>query len=417
MELHEGAAVEVFSRSARAWMCGRVIDMSAKMVTVEYGVRGHARQKQMRKDSQYLRPMAPASESDGDASDNSQEGANTLAQTKQGRPGLQKQTLAAGERDSGMSARCPSESDGEEHDMDAHAAEEKLPPRHGYAAEPTHERMSVHPRESCFKNGEYIPGRTGNTHHRNVLAEKLYKRHPSVLERIEHHEASEIWKQERLLHFGDKLTDGFTARFSKELIYVDQTCDCKLREFLAYCRGVTKFFDDSEQFQMAQALSIAVCDALGGHACAELKLRMGRLVQESGKQRHEPMPIGDTFCGGHIFGQACAPGAGLCRHRSILFKYVCDELEICDCALVDGMLPPSLMLQSSSVQQKARPNGQGFDHMWNIVRISGENYITDALNLPGQLLNAEGLQGLPVQFCRIKGRSGLSLWQGTRREC
>lgn len=279
-------------------------------------------------------------------------------------------------------------------------------------------KKSVPPKKSCIKGGRYVPGTEGNTAIRNVKANKLFRAHPSVKLHIDSNSASEIWNEHRMLTYGEALTDGFTARYAKELIHIDKNTDIKLREFLAFCRGLTA--NVTTEYEKARLVSEAVCEALGGaltgakgaNAGQILQARMDRLVKESGKATHELMPLGETFCGGEIFGLEGDPGAGICRHRSMLFKYACDELDICDCAMIDGMMPPSFVVsKDDSAPVQAREFGN-FDHMWNIVQADGNNYVVDALNWPGQLIDSKALEDLPVKFRRINGKAGLSLFAG-----
>jgi hypothetical protein len=262
----------------------------------------------------------------------------------------------------------------------------------------------------------YLPGKGGNAAIRNRAKENLYRAHPSVRQRIEMNTASEIWAERRLLTFKEKITDGFTVRYSKELIVVDKRNDVKLLQFLAYCRGVLSTL--CTQREKVAAVSSAVCSALGGsvedeqpgaHAGEGLQPRMHRLIKEACKEKHEQLPLG-VLCGGPIFD--LPPGAGICRHRSLLFKYTCDMLDVCACAMVDGVMPKSDLLKQGC-RASVRRFGN-MDHMWNVVHMDdGERFLVDALNLPGTLCDSDELDEIAQKwkcgFTRRYGGAGLSL--------
>jgi hypothetical protein len=270
------------------------------------------------------------------------------------------------------------------------------------------------------EDGQYIQGVVGNSAARSANTAELYRAHPSVFQRIETNEAAHIWSDKRLLSFKEKLTDGFVARFSKELIVIDKRQDVRLREFLAFCRGV--MLGKRTCQEKVAAISEAVSSALGGagsdeasaNSGASLISRMQSLIEVSGKKPHENMPLGETFLGGHIFGLGDAyGGAGICRHRAMLFKYACDELGVCHCAMVDGIMPPQFCKESDDglVRFRKDSNIGNIDHMWNIVHVDGSNFVVDALNFPGQLISSKGLADLPVKFARIRGHTGMSLFK------
>lgn len=60
---------------------------------------------------------------------------------------------------------------------------------------------------------------------------------------------------------------------------------------------------------------------------------------------------------------------GLCRHRSLLYKYLCDQLDI-PCRLVRGTF-------------------QDEGHSWNIVYLANQYYIVDIMHDPTQLYPEE----------------------------
>lgn len=216
------------------------------------------------------------------------------------------------------------------------------------------------------------------------------------------------------------MCDGFLARFSKELIYVNAEEDGKLREFLAFCRGLLNSCQN--EMQRVESISAGVSNALGGcplersvGAGLTLSQSVHALVEESEKEKHENMLLGDFFCGGEeIFGKGSQPGAGICRHRSILFKYTCDALDICPCALIDGVMPDKLKLLPQARERdevNLRDDVGNFDHMWNVVHVQKKNFLVDALNFPGTLMSEDEVPDLPVCFLRVNGGAGTSLFK------
>lgn len=125
-------------------------------------------------------------------------------------------------------------------------------------------------------------------------------------------------------------------------------------------------------------------------------------------------------------------GAGICRHRSLLLKYLLDRLKVADCSVACGVMtmPGTFNVATKpedtpAVQEVVRPGDAGAsasgvveDHMWNVVRIGGRPYLVDCMLAPGTLMDEDGrvlgepgcvlAQGGPVKhYHRIGGRSGI----------
>lgn len=176
----------------------------------------------------------------------------------------------------------------------------------------------------------------------------VLKNNAALRKTIEAHPASLRFHQMRLLGYGDRLTDGFRALFSEEILLVDgrkDSRDTRLRGLLAFLRqplSPSKAGAPAGSERAVSAAAMAVALALGGavahedsERARELEARW-RLRRPSrwGSELPEELPIGHLL-GTHKGAEgALEPGAGLQRHRAVLFKYVCDTLGVCDSALL-----------------------------------------------------------------------------------
>jgi len=119
---------------------------------------------------------------------------------------------------------------------------------------------------------------------------------------------------------------------------------------------------------------------------------------------------------------------GVCRHKSILFKYLCDQIGI-DCVLIRGKIfrqPKtdedgnevkdtlkdkiktnylSCLPCSSFEKKKKKKSG---NHIWNLVIIKKRIYVVDVRNRPGQLIKISDAQNdrLIKKFRRVNGGDG-----------
>jgi len=164
-------------------------------------------------------------------------------------------------------------------------------------------------------------------------------RSPDVRRRIEEHPASLRFHQMRALGYDDVLTDGFRAMFSKELLLVDARRDTDLYGFMHFLH---KDFPASEPGNVAHITGVAkaIGAGFGGsmhheHVPGEdLEARWRQRLQQLRLDFPHDLPIG-LLLGRHDPGADLqTPGAGLQRHRAVLFKYVCDSLSICKSALL-----------------------------------------------------------------------------------
>ncbi len=84
-------------------------------------------------------------------------------------------------------------------------------------------------------------------------------------------------------------------------------------------------------------------------------------------------------------------GVGLCRHRSILFKYLCDHMHRLPAEwgltaggdAVPGAIPCQLV---RGIHAAADGSGDIENHMWNVVRIGDKSFVVDVMQHPRQLL-------------------------------
>lgn len=254
-------------------------------------------------------------------------------------------------------------------------------------------------------DGKYEPSENGQVNLRRSYAEQLFSQHPVLRRAVQKHPASQRFHEEASLRFGDVVSDGFRARFSREVLLVDSRLDADLREFLSTLRIQLRHHGLEERIAMAAR---AVCNAFGGCA-SDIDARWRKRCDEINMP-----PPADTLLGKllsrEVAGRLDRPGAGICRHRAILFKYVCDALRITECAVLTGVVAPPGAKNIESLRRTSP-----VDHMWNVVRAEGTPYLMDCMFHPGELLAAQDLEniaigvipGTPYSYHRIRGRAGL----------
>lgn len=221
---------------------------------------------------------------------------------------------------------------------------------------------------------------------------------PELRFKVEEHPASLRFHQVRMLGYSEELTNGFRAAFSKEVLFVDARQDAALHGFMT-------FLHDSQQFtvhgppspgSVVHIVGVAKAISMGFGGGVNHEHVPGEGVQERWEQRsnqlrlHFPqdLPIGlllgrhDPLAGLH------APGAGLQRHRAVLFKYVCDTLQICKSALLwDAKRDTAINV--------AWTGGSG-----------GRPMLVDCAEHPGQLKEAYDLHHVVLQMERESGSTG-----------
>jgi hypothetical protein len=144
---------------------------------------------------------------------------------------------------------------------------------------------------------------------------------------------------------------------TREVIVVDSRVDSKLRARIAAAREIGQRFTDLRE--RINALAIYVSDELGGLSAAilsECKAQLDVLMCAGGSPL---VKLGDV-------------SKGVCRHRALLFKLLCDELGI-GCLLVRGNF-------------RGAEAGDGGGHAWNVVSLyNGERRVVDVMHAPGKI--------------------------------
>lgn len=246
---------------------------------------------------------------------------------------------------------------------------------------------------SRIVDGCYKPGHNANI--RAAAMHEAFCEHPEMKEVILKHEMSRKFLEQRVLEYRDKLLDGFSARFSKEWLCFDSREDPGLRSFLEACERLVD--EERSPRQKVLAASMAVTVASGkqdGH------FQWCERAKDAGlKSPTEPFHIGSMLCCRRLG----IPGAGQCRHRSLLLKYVLDMLDVVPCAVMDGVVLNKDIADTDSHQSAPQR------HMWTVVWLEGQSWLLDMsaapfLLMPGDFLNIH-FQG----YHRVNGRAGLSI--------
>ncbi len=149
--------------------------------------------------------------------------------------------------------------------------------------------------------------------------------------------------------------------------------------------------------QRVATLSAHVSDVFGGTVesaafVSGVESAIAALVTKSGNQSVS-------------LGALIRLGRGVCRHRSILFKYLCDHMHrfpeqwrptnaADGSGPVRGIIPCQLV---RGVQSALDGSGSAEGHMWNVVRLSDELFIVDVFQRPGKLLSADSKEAQAYQ--------------------
>ncbi len=103
---------------------------------------------------------------------------------------------------------------------------------------------------------------------------------------------------------------------------------------------------------------------------------------------------------------------GVCRHRSILFKYLCDHMhrfpdqwglspasqsDGSGSGVVRGAIPCQLVRGVQSVSGAADGSDLAHNHMWNVVQLGPDLFVVDVMQRAGQLLAAESKEAQAYQ--------------------
>ncbi len=119
-------------------------------------------------------------------------------------------------------------------------------------------------------------------------------------------------------------------------------------------------------------------------------------------------------------GVMIAMRVGLCRHRSILFKYLCDHMHRFPAqwgltaaaasasassadgiGVVRGAIPCQLVRGVQLAPGTSEADAE--NHMWNVVRLGDALFVVDVMQRPGQLLAADSKQAEAYQRAILAG--------------
>jgi hypothetical protein len=198
-----------------------------------------------------------------------------------------------------------------------------------------------------------------------------------------------------LIDYDVKITDGFydpgrcwgtlpTVRYvlshpefaarSRETIVVDTVTDVPLRRFVERCAVLLGSARTPEA--KAHMLAVMVSNFQGGWN-TDLLPRSDRFVQALRRQiGFNVVPIGQVQ-------------HGVCRHRAVLFKFLCDSFDL-PCRLIRGNYHYN--------------TGDKEGHSWNVVLLSGKHFLCDVMHDPGMLYDITSKK--IAAYCRDMKSSG-----------
>jgi len=198
---------------------------------------------------------------------------------------------------------------------------------------------------------------------------------PSLCQAITYQKSSHKFHCRRFLAYDDTLEDGFCIRFPSEFLVIDARADPAVRRLLNDVK--TRMEDEADLCLKVLIASAAVAAACGGTE-GVMESRFLARFQELGLRSMEPYHIGS------LFGHSDLLGVGLCRHRSLLLKYMLDMLDVCPSAVLDGVISSTGAPHDAGAMRKS---SQAVDHMWNVVDVEGQSFLCDVLNNPETLLH------------------------------
>jgi len=257
-----------------------------------------------------------------------------------------------------------------------------------------------------LKDGTYMPGRGGGVWSRRKRGNRLFAKSPELFRKIQEHPSSRRWYNDDLLNFDDKLEDGFRACFGREILLFDPSVDASLCEFVGRMRACLSS-REAQGFTVAkrvQMIAKEVETAFGGPPAesVRIKARLTRRIDEG------PVPPEDFPIGALIERPRERKGAGICRHRSFMFKFLCDTLDITKCAALGGIVAPEKVELIKRWPEE--DGGVVQDHMWNVVKIDGKAYIMDCMSSADPLSSSDRVltrsKGI-LAYKRLGGRAGL----------
>ncbi len=151
--------------------------------------------------------------------------------------------------------------------------------------------------------------------------------------------------------------------------------------------------------QRAAALSKHVSAVLGGTILSKSfdSQIESAIVERIARYPARQVPLGDLI----------ELRMGVCRHRSILFKYLCDHMRrfpkqwalapasAASPTSVRGAVPCQLV---RGVQSAADGSAAATEnHAWNVVQIDDASYVVDVMQRPGELLPVDSKEAQAYQ--------------------
>ncbi|CAJ1426225.1 unnamed protein product [Effrenium voratum] len=208
--------------------------------------------------------------------------------------------------------------------------------------------------KSCIQDGRYVPGDQRKA--KLKAAAQLYARRPSVEHKVRGLRTAAKWETDGLLDFNDRMEEGFAARYSKELLVFDMAKDRRLNKFMRNLKAEVSRMGSGER-QRILHVSRAVDRTFGGSS-NEVPRDLERKIREL------DLAKGDNLYIGHLMQKSDEAGAGLCRHRTLLFKYTMDRLNaeglVGQCAAVVGVM----VSKGTTDVARFRKNMGWADHAW-----------------------------------------------------
>eukprot|EP00999_Lentomonas_sp_LEN2_P002867 NODE_731_length_1232_cov_309.337557_g691_i0.p1 GENE.NODE_731_length_1232_cov_309.337557_g691_i0~~NODE_731_length_1232_cov_309.337557_g691_i0.p1 ORF type:complete len:307 (+),score=42.64 NODE_731_length_1232_cov_309.337557_g691_i0:83-1003(+) len=191
-------------------------------------------------------------------------------------------------------------------------------------------------------------------------------------DRSSRHPSSYLFSRKNLLDFDQKLEDGFydcgrsvslptldylkaqEPHSGREVILVDRNTDAAFAEMVAKTQHNIDVAKDIRS--KVVLLSLSVSNFFGGTNASLISNTEKGILDLKVKKSSNILPLGELQY-------------GVCRHRALAFKYICDLEEI-PCRLVRG-------------DYFSEKGTEG--HAWNIVFIENRHYLVDIMHDPGCL--------------------------------
>lgn len=195
----------------------------------------------------------------------------------------------------------------------------------------------------------------------------------------------------------------FHASNRREVIVVNKDEDRQLRHHYRYIKKMSHSI--KSKYALTRLISGYVANVMTRKTSRKLVKKHIKLNMKINKSN--VVPIGQIK-------------NGVCRHKAILFKYLCDQVGI-DCILIRGKIYRSRpenepkkeklkehllsCLPCSSFKKKKKTSG---NHVWNLVVINRRIFVVDVRNRAGKMIKISDAQNdkLIRKFRRTKGGDG-----------